>query len=79
MVEGQKKATDEKRDYKQIVDWESGCPDCPAKPSTFNTFKMHQSRGCDHRKRVVCEHCGKAVAKSNTSHFKNCAIKKYKE
>ena len=43
MVVGQKKATDEKRDYKQIVDWESGCPECPAKASTYNTFKMHQS------------------------------------
>ena len=50
MVEGQKKATDEKREYKQIVDWESGCPDCPAKPSTYNDFEMHQSRGCDPKK-----------------------------
>ena len=50
MMEGQKKATDEKKDYKQIGDWESGSPDCPAKPSTYNAFKMHQSSGCDPKK-----------------------------
>ena len=76
ILEGQRKKNEEKREYKQIVDWEAGCPDCPAKPATYDAFKMHRSRGCDPSKRVVCDICGKEVAKSNTTHFKNCAKKK---
>ena len=76
---GQKKIVDEKRDYKQILDCEAGCPDCPAKPATYDAFKMHRHRGCGPGKKVVCENRGKEVAKSNTSHFKNCALKKNKK
>lgn len=41
IVEGQRKTVEEKRDNKQIVNWEAGCPDYPAKPSSYNALKIH--------------------------------------
>merc|ERR1712079_263801 len=71
-----KKPTIEKRKYREITNWEDGCPDCPAKPLTYAAFRTHRSRGCGQGEKVICQECGKEVAKSNTTHLKNCPNKK---
>ena len=71
-----KKPTVERRKYEEIVNWEDGCPDCPSKPTTYAAFRNHRYRGCGPGVKITCEQCGKQVAKSNTTHLKNCPNKK---
>ena len=61
----------EKKAYK-TWNWKDGCPNCDAKPSSYDAFRKHQSRGCGPSKRVTCEDCGIEVAKSNIAHLKKC-------
>ena len=71
-----KKPAVERRKYEEIRNWEEGCPDCPAKPPSYAAFRAHRSRGCGPGEKVVCKECGKEIAKSNTTHLKNCPNKK---
>ena len=71
-----KKPLVERRKYEEISNWEDGCPDCPAKPTTYAAFRNHRYRGCGPGAKIICQDCGKEVAKSNTTHLKNCPNKK---
>ena len=35
----------EKREYNKIWNWQEGCPNCDAKPSSYPAFRKHLSRG----------------------------------
>ena len=65
----------EKREYNKIWNWQEGCPNCDAKPSSYDAFRKHLSRGCGSSERVMCGECGSEVAKSNTTHLKKCPNK----
>ena len=65
-----------RRKYEEIRNWEDGRPDCPAKPTTYEAFRVHRSRCGRPGQKVTCLECGKQVAKSNTTHLKNCPNKK---
>ena len=34
----------EKRKYKPVGDWREGCPDCPARPGSYDSFITHRGR-----------------------------------
>ena len=71
-----KKPVVEKRAYNKILNWQDGCPKCEAKPSSYDAFKKHLSRGCGPSARVKCKDCGIEVAKSNTTHLNKCPNQK---
>ena len=34
----------ERRKYKPVGNWREGCPDCPARPGSYDSFITHRGR-----------------------------------